>query len=199
MNIFGNNQKRNDKILIEITNRIMMKFVSIIPKGLFTKCVKPLLNANAAKVCATGVNSESEDIIDNRTICLFGKSSHAHVYIPKCTKSLLLAVLEQHRNPFHQTPGQIQLAEHFIPTNRTPVKIPPQRIPALFCTVIEEQIQAMVQDGIIEKSSSPWMFPAVSVYEKNGDVPICVHYCALIKQTVKDSYPSPRLIKFRTD
>jgi len=188
--------------MIRNSNRIMMKFVSIIPIGLFTKCVKPLLNANAAKVCATGVNSESEDIIDNCAICLFGKSSHACLDIHKCTNSLLLAVLEQHRNPFRQTPGQTQLAEHFIPTNGTPVKIPPQRIPVLFCTEIEEQIQAMMQDDIIEKSSSPWMSPAVSVHKKNGDVPICVHYRALTKQTVKGSYPfptSPCLIKFRTD
>jgi len=37
------------------------------------------------------------------------------------------------------------------PNNGTPVKIPPQRIPTYFCTEIEEQIQAMVQDDTIEK------------------------------------------------
>jgi len=115
--------------------------------------VKPLLNANAAKVCATGVNGESEDIIDNCAIYFIGKSSQACVDIPKFTNSMLLAVLEQHRNLFHQTLGQTQLAEHFIPTNGTPVKITPQIIPAHFC-IEEEQIQAMLQDDIIEKVQS---------------------------------------------
>jgi len=34
MSIFGNNEKHNNKILKEIRNRIMMKFLSIIPTGL---------------------------------------------------------------------------------------------------------------------------------------------------------------------
>jgi len=34
MSIFGNNKKHNDKFLNEIWNRIMMKFLSIIPTGL---------------------------------------------------------------------------------------------------------------------------------------------------------------------
>ena len=70
-----------------------MKFMSIIPRGLFPNCVKPSLNANAAKVCATGANGESEGIIDNCAIRLFGKFSLACVDIPKCTNPLLLAVL----------------------------------------------------------------------------------------------------------
>jgi len=34
MSIFGNNKKHNDKFLKEIRNRIMMKFLSIIPTSL---------------------------------------------------------------------------------------------------------------------------------------------------------------------
>jgi len=44
----------------------------------------------------------------------------------------------------------------------------------------------MLEDDIIEESSSPWMSPAVFVRKKNGDVCICVDYRALNKQTVKD-------------
>jgi len=151
------------------------------------KCMKPLLNAT--KVCAaTGVNN-SEDIIDNCAIPLFGK--FLPTCIPNCTIPLLLAVLEQNRTLFRPTPGQTRLAEHFIPTNGAPVKIPPRRIPAHFRAEVEEQIQAMLQDGIIEESSSPWMSPVVFVRKKIGDVRICVDYRALNKQTVKDSYPLP--------
>jgi len=34
MSIFGNNKKHNDKFLKKIRNRIMMKFLSIIPTAL---------------------------------------------------------------------------------------------------------------------------------------------------------------------
>jgi len=57
-------------------------------KPLLPTCITPLLNA--AKVCATGVSGESEDIIDDCAIPLFGKSAPTCVDIPNL---LLLAVL----------------------------------------------------------------------------------------------------------
>ena len=50
----------------------------------------------------------------------------------------------------------------------------------------------MLKEGIIEESSSPWMFRAIFVRKKNGDVRICIDYRALNKQNVKDAYPLPR-------
>ena len=48
----------------------------------------------------------------------------------------------------------MKLAEHFIPTTGTLVKVPPHRIPANHQVEVEEQIQAMLKGGIIEESSS---------------------------------------------
>ena len=39
---------------------------------------------------------------------------------------------------------------------------------------VEEQIQAILKEGITEESLSPWMSPAVFVRKKNGDVWICI-------------------------
>ena len=50
----------------------------------------------------------------------------------------------------------------------------------------------MLQQGIIEPSSSPWMAPAVFVREKNGEIRLCVDYRELDKRAVKDAYPLPR-------
>ena len=50
----------------------------------------------------------------------------------------------------------------------------------------------MLQQGIIEPNSSPWMAPAVFVRKKNGEVRLCVDYRELNKRTVKDAYPLPR-------
>ena len=108
----------------------------------------------------------------------------------------MLAVLEPHKNLFSTTPGHTELAEHFIPTTGTPVKIPPCRIPANCRAEVEEQIQTTLKEGFIKESSSPlrwspWMAPAIFVCKKNGDVQICIDYQALDKQTVKDAYPLP--------
>ena len=146
-----------------------------------------------AKVCAVHALEETTgETIDSCAIPLFGKATPSVFDVPTYTNTLSLAVLERHKNLFSTTPGQTELAEHFIPTTGTPVKVPPRRIPAKYRVEIEEQIQAMPKEEIIEESSSPWMSPAVFVRIKNGDVRICVDYRALNKQTIKDTYRLPR-------
>ena len=49
----------------------------------------------------------------------------------------------------------------------------------------------MLEEGVIEEFSSPWMAPAVFVQKKTGDIRICVDYQELNKKTVKDVYPLP--------
>ena len=93
---------------------------------------------------------------------------------------------------FRTCPGNTTMAEHFIPTTGTPVKVPPRRIPANYRSEVENQIQTMLQEGVIEECSSPWMAPAVFVRKKTGAIRICIDYRELNKKTVKDAYPLPR-------
>ena len=91
------------------------------------------------------------------------------------------------------SPGSTTVAQHFIPTSDTPVRVPPHRIPANYHIVVEKQIQTMLKEGIIEESSSPWLVSSCSVgHKKTGDIRICVDYHQLNKRTVKDAYPLPR-------
>ena len=156
--------------------------------------MKPIVDIGMkVKICAVQALEETTgETIDSCAIPLFGKAAPPVFDVPTCTNTLLLAVLEQHKKLFSTTPGHTELAEHFIPTTGTPVKVPPRRIPANYRVEVEEQIQAMLEEGIIEESSSPWMSPAVFVRKKNGDVRICVDYRALNKQIIKDAYPLPR-------
>lgn len=102
---------------------------------------------------------------------------HYLVDIPTCTNTMLLAVLEQHKKLFNTTPGHTKLAEHFIPTTGTCVKVPPHRIPANYRAEVEEQIQAMLKEGIIKESSSPWMSSAMFVQKKWGCPDVCRLLC----------------------
>ena len=49
----------------------------------------------------------------------------------------------------------------------------------------------MLDQGIIEESSSPWMALAVYVCKKSGKLHMCVDYCELNKRTTKNAYPLP--------
>ena len=47
----------------------------------------------------------------------------------------------QYKSLFRMSPGSTTVAEYFIPTSGTPVKVPQHRIPANYCLEVEKQIQ----------------------------------------------------------
>ena len=60
-----------------------------------------------------------------------------------------------------------EAAYHHIPTTGSPVRVPPQCVPVQYCEEVEQQIQDMLDIGIIMKSNSPWMAPAEFVWKKS--------------------------------
>ena len=150
--------------------------------------VKPLLDSVRQvknKICVVKALTETtEESIDDCAVPLFD--------MPVCAIPTFLPILNDYRSLFRTSPRRKTMAEHFIPTTGTPVKMPPRRNPANYCAEVESQIQFMLQEGIIEESSSPWLAPTVFVHKKNGEIRICIDYRELNKRTVKDSYPLPR-------
>ena len=112
------------------------------------------------------------DVIDECTIPDFGKATNFEP--PECTYQELLTLVEEFKDRFCTTPGVTSEAQHFIPTTGNPVKVPPRRVPAQYREEVERQIQQMLDLGIIEESSSPWMAPAVFVRKKSGAIRLCV-------------------------
>ena len=66
--------------------------------------------------------------------------------------------------------GKTNVAEYFIPTSGDTVKIPPHRIPVHYHAEVEQELSTMLQQGVIEVSSSLWMTPAVFVRKKTGKI-----------------------------
>ena len=64
------------------------------------------------------------------------------------------------------------------------MKVPPRHIQAHYRADIEAQLQEMLDNHIIEESSSPWMAPAV----KSGDLRLYVYYRELNKCTARNVY-----------
>ena len=112
----------------------------------------------------------TDESLDDCTVPLFYKSHTPTHELPLCPLLLLSSLLEEHKDLFRTAPGHTDIAEHFIPTSGSPVKIPPRRIPANYRTEVQKQLQAMLEEGIIEESSRPWIAPAVYTRKKNGDI-----------------------------
>ena len=51
----------------------------------------------------------------------------------------------------------------------------------------------MLQQDLIQHSTSPWSFPVVIIKKKNGKLRFCVNYKPLNDVTKKDNYPLPRI------
>jgi hypothetical protein len=89
--------------------------------------------------------------------------------------------------------------QHAIDTgDARPIKKNPYRIPHALKPVVREQIEEMLDKGIIEPSTSPWSSSIVLVQKKTKDESIkyrlCIDYRALNAVTKPDVYPIPNIV-----
>ena len=69
---------------------------------------------------------------------------------------------------FRTIPGVTQAVFHYISITGTTICVPLGSIPAHYRKEGEQQVQDMLDKGIAEESSSPWMTPAGFVKKKSG-------------------------------
>ena len=140
--------------------------------------------------CAISVNEETNaDIVDDCAVPNYNAPTESE--LPACSSPNLTCVTQKYHKLFCNKPGYTENAWHCIPTVGNPVKVPPRRIPTHYRTEVCKQIQTMLEEGIIRRSKSPWMAPAVFVPKKSGQLRIYIDYRELNKRTTKDSYPLP--------
>ena len=90
--------------------------------------------------------------------------------------------------------GRTSVVEHKIDTgNAQPIKQSPYRVSQQQRAEIDSHIANMLEQDIIEVSSSPWSSPVVLVKKKDGTTRFCIDYRKLNTVTKKDSYPLPRI------
>jgi hypothetical protein len=90
--------------------------------------------------------------------------------------------------------GHTTIVQHDIDTgDALPIRQPPRRPPMTQQPVIEEEVQKMLEAGIIERGQSPWASPVVLVQKKDGSIRFCVDYRKLNAVTRFDAYPMPRI------
>ena len=90
--------------------------------------------------------------------------------------------------------GRTNLVKHRINTGTAlPVRKPPRRLPLGKRQTEKEEINNMLERGVIQASTSPWASPVVLVTKKDGSTRFCIDYRGLNDLTVKDAYPLPRI------
>ena len=90
--------------------------------------------------------------------------------------------------------GKTNITEHNINTgDATPQKASMYRQPETHHRIVQEEVQSMLEKGVIEKSSSPWNAPVILVKKPDGSWRFCVDYRKLNNATKKDCYPIPRI------
>ena len=103
------------------------------------------------------------------------------------------SLLGEFEGVFQVLPGHTTLTEHWIITKDThPVQLAPYRIPHAYCDDVKQELEEMLECGIIEPSTSDWSSPLVTV-KKDGSLHLCVDYQRLNSVSKMDAYPMPRV------
>ena len=107
-------------------------------------------------------------------------------------------LLDKHQDVFAKDSSELgltTLVEHKIETgDAVPVKQLPRRLPnSLRITVVEDQVEEMLENNIIKPSNSPWSSPIVLVRKKDGTWRFCIDFKKLNDVTVKDAFPLPQV------
>ena len=90
--------------------------------------------------------------------------------------------------------GSTNLVTNSINTGDSPpIRQPVRRVPFALHMKMEQLVQEMMDQGVIQHSSSPWASPVVLVKKKDGSHCFCVDYRRLNSVTKMDVFPLPRV------
>ncbi|XP_076043861.1 uncharacterized protein LOC143026954 [Oratosquilla oratoria] len=109
-------------------------------------------------------------------------------------KEELLAVMDKYPNVFKDRPGLATSVVHDIDVcNASPVKQSPYRVHPHKAPLIQKEIDAMLQMGLIRPGASEWCSPVLLVPKPDGGQRFCIDFRRINKITKKDSFPLPRI------
>ena len=118
-------------------------------------------------------------------------------HLPDRERERMEDLLNRHQEVFAKDSSELgltTLVEHKIETgDAVPVKQLPRRLPNSLRTVVEDQVEEMLENNIIRPSNSPWSSPIVLVRKKDGTWRFCIDFRKLNDVTVKDAFPLPQV------
>ena len=115
--------------------------------------------------------------------------------VPKCVEDVLKRYQEvmpedlpNELPPRREVDHKIEVKPETEPPSKVPYRLSQKELEEL-----KSQLDELLAKGYIRQSKSPYGAPVLFVDKKDGKLRLCVHYRALNKVTVKNSYPLPRI------
>ncbi len=117
-------------------------------------------------------------------------------YLTLQQREELAAAIYEYRDVFSSGPtdiGRMGLVKHTIDTgDQRPIRLHPYRLPITKQEIEKEEVQKMLDRGVIEPCQSSWASPVV-LAKKDGTTRFCVDYRKLNDVTREDAYALPRI------
>jgi hypothetical protein len=108
-------------------------------------------------------------------------------------KDQLITTLKPFADMWEGKLGCISTVKHHIITSGPPIASQPYRAGPQSRTLIEAEVQRMLDMDVIEPASGPWSAPVVLVPKPDGTIRFCIDYRRLNAVTQNDSYALPRV------
>lgn len=111
--------------------------------------------------------------------------------VPADIETLLLEFASVFDEPTGLPPSRV--FDHSIPLlpGASPVNLRPYHYNPAQKTEIEKQVSDILQQGVIQRSASPFSSPVLLVQKKDGSWRFCIDYRHLNAITIKNRYPLP--------
>jgi hypothetical protein len=133
----------------------------------------------------------------DRTVCWNGVPTSLVAVLGATTavEPLLAALLDTFAPVFVEPAGLPPLRAHdhriILKQGAQPVAVQPYLYPTAHKDELERQCAAMIEQGIVHRSDSPFSSPVLLVKKPDGSWRFCVDYRALNAVTIKDAFPIP--------
>ena len=107
----------------------------------------------------------------------------------------IMNMLAKHASMWDGTLGRISATEHRIGVEpgTKPIRSMPYRQGPAVRKIVKQQIDKMLDAGVIEPAHGEWASPVVLAPKKDGTLRFCVDYRKLNAKTIADAYPLPRM------
>lgn len=109
-------------------------------------------------------------------------------------KGQLESLLSEYSDIFSDVPKITDVIQHTIKTTTDePIYKKPYQIPYALKSQVKNEVDRMLQAGIVEPSDSPYAAPVVLVRKPDSSIRFCIDYRGLNSVTVFDPVPMPRM------
>jgi hypothetical protein len=182
-----------DKLQMEFTTQ-SRKFVlrgakipnlKLINNKTFAQAVQ-----KGAELCFLSITPESSSLM-TPSYHVLQDSEHC-LLVPNSLQDLIASYADIFAEPTRLPPPRPGF-DHKIPLKAgvEPFNLRPYRFSVVQKDVIDKLVQDMLDQGIVQHSTSPFASPTILVRKKDGSWRLCVDFRRLNDPTIKDRFPIP--------